>query len=149
MNHTPSLSCCTTITTYTTCAGLLEVHSTHEGIIQTRFVTTAQTPVQELTVQHEALLSHLILEGTPFQTTVWQALLTIPAGTTISYQELAKMIGKPKAHRAVARAVATNTIAYFIPCHRVIRADGSLGGFRWGVERKKALLEYEKGLKKE
>ena len=85
----------------------------------------------------------LDIRGTAFQQRVWQALTEIPPGTTLSYTELAERIGSPKAVRAVARACATNTIALAIPCHRVVRSDGALSGYRWGVERKRALLERE------
>jgi len=85
----------------------------------------------------------LDIRGTAFQQRVWQALIEIPLGTTISYAQLAERIGSPKAVRAVARACATNTIALAIPCHRVVRSDGALSGYRWGVERKRALLERE------
>ncbi|MCC5883595.1 MAG: bifunctional DNA-binding transcriptional regulator/O6-methylguanine-DNA methyltransferase Ada [Halomonas sp.] len=86
----------------------------------------------------------LDIRGTAFQQRVWQALIEIPVGTTISYAELAQQIGSPKSVRAVARACASNTIALAIPCHRVVRSDGALSGYRWGVERKRALLERER-----
>jgi len=86
----------------------------------------------------------LDVRGTAFQQRVWQALRKIPAGATASYQEIAERIGAPSAVRAVARACASNTIAVAIPCHRVVRRDGSLSGYRWGVERKRALLAREK-----
>ncbi|NIC04819.1 bifunctional DNA-binding transcriptional regulator/O6-methylguanine-DNA methyltransferase Ada [Billgrantia bachuensis] len=86
----------------------------------------------------------LDIRGTAFQQRVWQALTEIPVGTTISYAELAQRIGSPKSVRAVARACASNTIALAIPCHRVVRSDGALSGYRWGVERKRALLERER-----
>jgi AraC family transcriptional regulator of adaptative response/methylated-DNA-[protein]-cysteine methyltransferase len=86
----------------------------------------------------------LDLRGTAFQQRVWQALREIPAGTTISYSEIAQRIGAPKAVRAVAGACAANTLAVAIPCHRVVRTDGSLSGYRWGVERKAELLRREK-----
>lgn len=85
----------------------------------------------------------LHLRGTAFQQRVWQALQEIPAGKTLSYTELAAKIGQPKAARAVASACANNNIAVLIPCHRVVRGDGSLSGYRWGVERKRQLLERE------
>ena len=85
----------------------------------------------------------LDIRGTAFQQQVWQALLAIPAGTTLSYQALAERIGKPGAARAVASACAANTLAVAIPCHRIVRNDGGLSGYRWGVERKRALLERE------
>lgn len=82
--------------------------------------------------------------GTAFQHRVWNALQQIPRGTTLSYGEVAKKIGRPSAVRAVARACATNPVALVIPCHRVVREDGSLGGYRWGIERKEQLLAREK-----
>lgn len=85
----------------------------------------------------------LDIRGSAFQQRVWQALTEIPIGTTLSYTQLAERIGSPKAVRAVASACATNTIALAIPCHRVVRSDGSLSGYRWGVERKRMLLERE------
>lgn len=83
------------------------------------------------------------LVGTPFQQQVWNRLLAIPTGEVTTYQELANDIGRPKAVRAVANAVGANPIAWLIPCHRVIRSDGGLGGYRWGVERKRAMLDWE------
>lgn len=85
----------------------------------------------------------LDIRGTAFQRRVWQALRKIPAGKTATYSEIARRIGAPSAARAVARACATNAIAVAIPCHRVVRTDGSLSGYRWGIERKRALLERE------
>jgi len=88
---------------------------------------------------------HLPLDvrGTAFQQRVWQALRDIPSGQTVSYTEIADRIGAPKAVRAVAQACAANPLAVAIPCHRVVRSDGSLSGYRWGVERKRTLLERE------
>jgi AraC family transcriptional regulator of adaptative response/methylated-DNA-[protein]-cysteine methyltransferase len=85
----------------------------------------------------------LDVRGTAFQQRVWQALRKIPAGSTASYSAIAQRIGAPKAFRAVAQACAANPIAIAIPCHRVVRNDGALSGYRWGVERKRALLERE------
>jgi AraC family transcriptional regulator of adaptative response/methylated-DNA-[protein]-cysteine methyltransferase len=85
----------------------------------------------------------LDVRGTAFQQRVWQALREIPAGTTASYTDIANRIGSPKSVRAVAQACAENALAVAIPCHRVVRNDGSLSGYRWGVERKRALLEKE------
>jgi AraC family transcriptional regulator of adaptative response/methylated-DNA-[protein]-cysteine methyltransferase len=85
----------------------------------------------------------LDIRGTVFQQRVWQALRKIPAGSTVSYTELAELVGSPKAARAVAQACAANPLAVAIPCHRVVRNDGALSGYRWGVERKRALLERE------
>jgi AraC family transcriptional regulator, regulatory protein of adaptative response / methylated-DNA-[protein]-cysteine methyltransferase len=85
----------------------------------------------------------LDIRGTAFQQRVWKALQQIPLGSTVSYGDIAKRIGMPKAVRAVARACGANSLAVAIPCHRVIRNDGSLSGYRFGVERKRALLERE------
>lgn len=85
----------------------------------------------------------LDLRGTAFQERVWQALRDIPPGTTVSYAQIAERIGSPKAVRAVARACAANHIAVAIPCHRVVRSDGGLSGYRWGIDRKRALLTRE------
>ena len=85
----------------------------------------------------------LDVRGTAFQQRVWQALQEIPAGTTVSYQEIAKRIGTGGGVRAVAGACAANSIAVAIPCHRVVRKDGELSGYRWGVERKRAILRRE------
>jgi AraC family transcriptional regulator of adaptative response/methylated-DNA-[protein]-cysteine methyltransferase len=85
----------------------------------------------------------LDVRGTAFQHRVWQALRDIPSGTTATYSEIAERIGMPKAVRAVASACAANKIAVVIPCHRVVRNDGSLSGYRWGVERKRALIARE------
>ncbi len=86
----------------------------------------------------------LDVRGTAFQERVWRALRDIPAGETVSYADLAERIGSPAAVRAVAGACAANKIAVAIPCHRVVRNDGSLSGYRWGVERKRTLLAREK-----
>ena len=83
--------------------------------------------------------------GTAFQRRVWQALRQIPCGTTASYQDIADRIGSPRSVRAVAQACGANALAVAIPCHRVVRADGDLSGYRWGIERKRALLEREAG----
>lgn len=85
----------------------------------------------------------LDIGGTPFQQRVWQALRDIPAGSTTTYTEIATRIGQPDAVRAVATACAANVLAIAIPCHRVLRADGELAGYRWGIARKRALLAME------
>ena len=85
----------------------------------------------------------LDLRGTAFQERVWQALREIPAGVTVSYADIAQRMGAPRAVRAVARACGANTIAVAIPCHRVVRRDGDISGYRWGVERKRELLRRE------
>ncbi|MEK6700598.1 MAG: methylated-DNA--[protein]-cysteine S-methyltransferase [Nitrospirota bacterium] len=87
----------------------------------------------------------LYLKGTNFQIKVWQALLKIPSGAVASYEDIARRIGNPNSVRAVANAVAHNPVAYLIPCHRVIRKTGAIGGYRWGGPRKKALLAWEAG----
>jgi AraC family transcriptional regulator, regulatory protein of adaptative response / methylated-DNA-[protein]-cysteine methyltransferase len=85
----------------------------------------------------------LDIKSTAFQRRVWEALQQIPRGSTRSYSDLARSIGMPKAQRAVARACATNPAAILIPCHRVVRGDGALGGYRWGIKRKEGLLAAE------
>jgi AraC family transcriptional regulator of adaptative response/methylated-DNA-[protein]-cysteine methyltransferase len=85
----------------------------------------------------------LDVRGTAFQQRVWRALREIPAGETASYADIARRIGSPNAVRAVAQACAANALAVAVPCHRVVRNDGGLSGYRWGVERKRALLAKE------
>lgn len=85
----------------------------------------------------------LRLSGTPFQLKVWQALLDIPKGQTESYGALAKRIGKPKAARAIGGAVGSNPLPYFVPCHRILAADGSIGGYSGGLALKRAMLKKE------
>jgi len=85
----------------------------------------------------------LDVQATAFQRRVWQELQKIPRGTTRTYTQVAKSLGKPRSIRAVARACATNPVSIVVPCHRVIRTDGSLAGYRWGLSRKQKLLERE------
>jgi AraC family transcriptional regulator of adaptative response/methylated-DNA-[protein]-cysteine methyltransferase len=85
----------------------------------------------------------LDLRGTPFQLDVWRRLLEIPRGETLTYTQLAAELGRPKAVRAVGAACGSNRIGVLVPCHRVIASDGSLAGYRWGLDRKRALLAYE------
>jgi AraC family transcriptional regulator of adaptative response/methylated-DNA-[protein]-cysteine methyltransferase len=85
----------------------------------------------------------LDVRGTAFQQRVWRALREIPAGETASYADIATRLGEPKAVRAVAQACAANALAVAIPCHRIVRKDGALSGYRWGVERKRELLKRE------
>jgi AraC family transcriptional regulator, regulatory protein of adaptative response / methylated-DNA-[protein]-cysteine methyltransferase len=85
----------------------------------------------------------VLVKGTNFQVQVWRSLLKIPFGSMTTYQTLAEAIDRPNAYRAVANAVGANPIGYLIPCHRVIRSSGELGGYRWGIERKAALLGWE------
>lgn len=86
----------------------------------------------------------LDVRGTAFQQRVWDHLRTIPAGTTRSYGEIAARLGFPRGARAVARACATNPVPVIVPCHRVVRGDGGAGGYRWGLNRKRALLAQER-----
>ena len=86
----------------------------------------------------------LDLQATAFQRRVWQELQRIPRGTTRTYSQIAKAVGKPRAVRAVARACATNPVSIVVPCHRVVRADGNLAGYRWGLSRKEKLLARER-----
>ncbi len=99
--------------------------------------------LSQLTEHPAALHLPLDLRATAFQQRVWQALMQIPRGETRSYADIARALKQPKAVRAVARAIATNPVAIAIPCHRVIGKDGSLTGYRWGVERKARLLKFE------
>jgi AraC family transcriptional regulator of adaptative response/methylated-DNA-[protein]-cysteine methyltransferase len=107
------------------------------------FEVTVARVVGYVQAPGEGLDLPLDVRGTAFQEKVWQALRRIPAGRTASYAEIAKAIGMPRAVRAVAAACAANPVALAIPCHRVVRADGALSGYRWGVERKRALLARE------
>ncbi len=86
---------------------------------------------------------HLVLRGTPFQVRVWSALMRIPPSRLLSYRQLAVLLGMPAAARSVGSAIAANTLGYLVPCHRLIRADGDTGEFRWGRERKLAMLAWE------
>jgi AraC family transcriptional regulator of adaptative response/methylated-DNA-[protein]-cysteine methyltransferase len=106
------------------------------GILAAKVVDLVESPGRGLDVP-------LDLRGTAFQQAVWQALREIPAGSTASYTDLARRIGQPKAVRAVAQACAANALAVVVPCHRVVKSDGSLSGYRWGAERKRTLLERE------
>jgi len=109
----------------------------------TQFERLVATVVGFIEVPARGLDLPLDVRGTAFQHRVWQALRSIPAGSTASYAEIAERIGEPAAVRAVAQACASNPVALAIPCHRVVRKDGGLSGYRWGVERKRALLERE------
>jgi len=100
--------------------------------------------VRFITAPEQNLDLPLDIRGTAFQARVWRALQKIPLGKTASYTEIAAALGQPKAVRAVAQACAANKLALIVPCHRVIRSDGELGGYRWGLERKQALLARER-----
>ncbi len=124
---------------YETPAGILEISFTPQGILKAAFVAQK---LNESIIPAD-LLHKFVFIGSPLQIEVWEALLQIPANQTMTYQELAERIGRPTAWRAVANAVARNDIAYFVPCHRVVRKNGDIGGYRWGEERKMMLLEVE------
>jgi AraC family transcriptional regulator of adaptative response/methylated-DNA-[protein]-cysteine methyltransferase len=150
--------------------GLALIALTHRGICSLRFLATADNGRQDLQVEWpnaklildtettqpvcdriftplttppKPLIVHV--KGTNFQLQVWRSLLRIPPGGLTSYGTLAEAIGRPKATRAVGTAVGRNPVAYLIPCHRVLRASGELGGYRWGCDRKAALLGWEAG----
>jgi AraC family transcriptional regulator, regulatory protein of adaptative response / methylated-DNA-[protein]-cysteine methyltransferase len=138
------------------CAILLgDRPDTLERELRNRFPTAAPTPggpeLDSLAARVAAIVDApalgldmpLDVSGTPFQRRVWQALRQIPPGATASYAEVAAGIGAPDSVRAVAAACAANVLAVAIPCHRVVRSDGSLSGYRWGTERKRALLARE------
>jgi O-6-methylguanine DNA methyltransferase len=103
-----------------------------------KILTFIKTPAKGLDLP-------LDIRGTPFQRRVWAALLSVRVGYKITYAALASRIGEPRAIRAVANACASNAIALAIPCHRVIRSDGALAGYRWGVERKRSMVKKEAG----
>jgi AraC family transcriptional regulator, regulatory protein of adaptative response / methylated-DNA-[protein]-cysteine methyltransferase len=107
--------------------------------------------LQETLDRLAALIEHpesdgdfaLDLQGSPFELKVWQALRDIPAGTTTTYGEIAARVGSPREAREVGEACAANKLAVVVPCHRIVKKDGSISGYRWGVRRKRALLERE------
>lgn len=104
-----------------------------------------RTLLDNLWCEHpdEAARLNMLVVGTPLQVAVWQALVTIPAGETRSYAQVAQAAGWPRAIRAAASAVGSNPVSWLIPCHRVIRTDGSLGGYYWGLAMKRAMLAHE------
>ena len=106
--------------------------------------TWAEQVVAQLESPGEAIDVPLDVVGSAFQKSVWEALCQIPAGETLSYAEVAKRVGVPNGARAVGLACGSNPLAPMIPCHRVLRSDGSLGGYGFGLDRKRALLEREK-----
>jgi len=116
-------------------ASLVASHSGYRDLVA-KVVRMVEQPGVELALPLDS-------RGTAFQQRVWKALQQIPAGSTATYSDIAATIGAPRAVRAVAQACGANALAVAIPCHRVIRHDGSLSGYRWGVERKRALLERE------
>ncbi|MES2436403.1 MAG: methylated-DNA--[protein]-cysteine S-methyltransferase [Patescibacteria group bacterium] len=152
---------------FQTSFGICLVASTKEGICNILFSDSKQETLEDLksrftsaTFVHKEESVHKELEnyfktysfitpimfhliGTPFQTKVWQALISIKKGTTSTYGEIAEIIGNKKSSRAVGTAIGDNPLGYIIPCHRILRSNGELGGFRWGIERKKAMLSFE------
>lgn len=106
--------------------------------------TLAERVIDAVEAPGTAAALPLDLRGTAFQRDVWNALRAIPAGTTATYAEIAARLGRPAAVRAVGQACGANHVAVLVPCHRVLRADGSLSGYRWGVGRKQTLLERER-----
>lgn len=106
-----------------------------------RVIAVIETPARAADLPLDLPLD---LHGTEFQRAVWTALLRIPAGTTATYAEIAARLGRPTAVRAVGQACGANQIAVVVPCHRVLRGDGSPSGYRWGLERKQVLLERER-----
>lgn len=108
---------------------------------ETELQFSAVSAIDQCRLLPNALPLHL--KGSDFEMEVWQALLTIPTGETISYGSIARMIGKPNAVRAVASAIGRNPIACLIPCHRVLRANGKLGGYHWGIDIKKKIIDRE------
>jgi AraC family transcriptional regulator of adaptative response/methylated-DNA-[protein]-cysteine methyltransferase len=124
--------------------GALEAEFGSAVLIEEASGPAARAIVEHLEGQPLKTPLPLDIQATAFQRRVWEHLQTIPYGQTESYSEVARKIGQPAATRAVARACATNPVAIAIPCHRVVRNDGGLGGYRWKIERKKALLEKER-----
>lgn len=123
-------------------AVLIEDHSSTLEVAQ-RLFQVAGSSDQKAETNLSISPIHLLAKGTNFQVQVWKALLNLPYGSVTSYQRVADALGKPKAVRAVASAIGANPLAYLIPCHRVLRGTGELGGYRWGLERKSALLAWE------
>ncbi|WP_338438811.1 MGMT family protein [Synechococcus elongatus] len=111
------------------------------GYQPTATAAIAQQLFHQETVDPDLFRLHVY--GTAFQQKVWRSLLQIPRGSRTTYRDLATAIGKPSAARAVGNAVGKNPIAYLIPCHRVVRQSGELGGYRWGCDRKQQLLAWE------
>jgi AraC family transcriptional regulator of adaptative response/methylated-DNA-[protein]-cysteine methyltransferase len=118
-------------------------HADLQGAVE-NFDQTVSVVIAFVETPHDGFCLPLDIQGTAFQQRIWAALRQIPTGTTVTYRDIAERIGSPKAVRAVAHACATNVLAVVIPCHRVIRTDGSLAGYRWGLDRKNALLEFER-----
>jgi AraC family transcriptional regulator of adaptative response/methylated-DNA-[protein]-cysteine methyltransferase len=125
-------------------AGLRKEYPQAEIVRTDKALTTWVRAVRDRIGGESTAALPLDIRATAFQRLVWEQLRAIPSGATRSYGEIAKRIGRPRAARAVARACATNPVAVAIPCHRVVREDGALGGYRWGIQRKQKLLALEK-----
>jgi len=131
------------------------VEQLREEFPRSSIVESSMTASPELDAWIHAVEAHLAgsaprpelpldLRGTAFQVRVWRFLLAVPEGAVVSYGEVARGIGAPKAVRAAASACAANRIAVLVPCHRVLRGDGGLGGYRWGLDRKRTLIDAER-----
>ena len=127
---------------YKTAAGTLELLFVDSLMYQAQFIDENYSD-KNTAIFSENEITKLLLTGTPFQLKVWNALLQIPAGKITTYFDIAQMIGHPRSWRAVANAIGSNPIAYFIPCHRVLRKAGGLCGYNWGIDKKRALLQVE------
>lgn len=125
---------------YRTPVGVLHCAVTELGIYKAEFVDGCD---DRAIIDRE---TRLLLVGTDFQVSVWKALLTIPEKQTTYYADIAQRVNRPRAWRAVANAIGQNPVIYFVPCHRVIHKDGTLSGYRGGVEKKSHLLAYEKNI---
>ncbi len=129
---------------YSTAAGKIRVRSTALGIYDVEFADEYEGSLVE-----QIDSDNMLLVGTDFQLKVWKATMDISAGKVVSYHDLARAIGHSKSYRAVANALGANKLAYFIPCHRVIRKSGDLGGYAYGTDKKIALLRSENALKED
>jgi AraC family transcriptional regulator of adaptative response/methylated-DNA-[protein]-cysteine methyltransferase len=148
---TPFGECCIVSSTQGICA--LSFPESHESALydlSQRFSETDFTQDDQKAAEyvyqifHNPSAIHIHPIGTDFQQSVWNELIKIPVGQTTTYAKIASAIGRPKAVRAVGTAIGSNPIALLIPCHRVVRSDGTLGGYRWGLDIKKMILKWEK-----
>lgn len=124
-------------------AALRRLESDHPGATRVEGDRELAVLAEDIFESGASAVPELHLSGTEFQVAVWSSLNRIPVGATSTYQAVADSIGRPRAVRAVANAVASNRLAFLVPCHRVVRSDGALGGYRWGVELKSELLDWE------
>lgn len=123
-------------------AALLDIKNRFYGIELNESQVNAETLCKQIFVENAKI--QISVKGTDFQRNVWNALCEIPVGSTATYAQIAQKVGKSKAVRAVGTAIGANPVAWLIPCHRVLRTDGGLGGYRWGLELKMKMLEREK-----